>query len=222
MPHTLDVRCPLCGELAFFEFAEIVRIREKKDILFFQENDQFDYLLCKDSCGHSWHAAVYYAGLHGRTVDTIRELPEGYDRLDWAHSKFLYRGSGLDSGSITCPSCCLHRRYELQWLHNAFFQIEFKRDLLWAFNLETAIELRDYIMSSNRDRSDYKWRSFLMKIPKKFLLQGARDTVSKRLKKIITQYQNGSNSSVVARANKDVGQLHSKRLSSSVVPHFKR
>ena len=209
MPHTLDVRCLSCGEPAFFEFAEIVRIREKKDIPFFQENDQFDYLLCKDSCGHRWHAAVYFAGLHGRTVDTIRELPEGYERSDWAHSKYLYRGSGLDSGSVTCPSCCLHRRYDLQWPRNAFFQIEFKRELLWAFNLESAIELRDYITSPNRDRSGYKWRSFLMKIPKKFLLQGARDTVSKRLGKIIAQYQNGSNKSVVATADKPASSLRS-------------
>lgn len=193
MPHTLDVRCPSCSAPAFFEFAEIVRIREKKDVPFFQDSDQFDYLLCKDGCGHHWHGAVYYSGLHGRTVDTIRELPEGYERSDWAHSKYLYRGSGLDSGSISCLSCGAHRRHSLQWPDDAFFQIGFKREVLWAFNLESAIELRDYIVSPNRDRSGYKWRSFLMKIPKKFLLQGARDTVGKRLGKIIGQYQTGSN-----------------------------
>ena len=193
MPHTLDVRCPSCGESAFFEFAKVVRVREKKDVPFFQGNDQFDYLLCKDSCGHRWHAAVYYAGLHGRTVDTIRELPEGYERSDWAHSKNLYRGSGLDSGSVSCLRCGAHRRHDLQWPQDAFFQIEFKGEVLWAFNLESAIELRDYIASSNRDRGEYKWQSFLMKIPKKFLLQGARDTVSKRLGKIIAQYRNESN-----------------------------
>ena len=105
MPHTLDVRCPSCRKQAFFEFAEIVQIREKKDVPFFQESDQFDYLLCQDSCGHRWHAAVYYAGLHGRTVETIRELPEGYERSDWMHSKYLYRSPNLGSGSITCSSC---------------------------------------------------------------------------------------------------------------------
>lgn len=27
MPHTVDTRCPTCGEAAVFEFAEVVRIR---------------------------------------------------------------------------------------------------------------------------------------------------------------------------------------------------
>lgn len=207
MPHTLDVRCPSCSKPAFFEFAEIVRIREKKDVPFFQESDQFDYLLCKDSCGHRWHGAVYYAGLHGRTVETIRELPEGYSRTDWTHSKYLYRGSGLNSGSVSCPSCCHHMRHNLQWPQDAFFQIEFKGDLLWAFDVESVIELRDYIASLNRARDDYKWKSFLMKIPKKFLLQGSRDTIAKRLSKIIAQYQNGSNKgglNALTRANHHV------------------
>lgn len=189
MPHTLDVRCPSCGKPVCFEFAQVVQIREKKDIPFFQESNQFDYLLCKDSCGHHWHAAIYYAGLHGRTVDAIRELPEGYKRSDWAHSEYLYRRSGSDSGSISCLSCGVHRRHDLQWSHDAFFQIEFKGELLWAFNLESAIELRNYIASSSRDRTQYKWQSFLMKVPKKFLLQNARNTVSRRLGKIIAQYQ---------------------------------
>jgi hypothetical protein len=78
MPHTLDVKCSRCEQRAYFEFAELVRIKEKKDVQFFKDSDQFEYLLCQDSCGHRWHGALFFPGLHGRTVNTIRELPDGY------------------------------------------------------------------------------------------------------------------------------------------------
>ncbi len=32
MPHKVDINCPSCGELAVFEFAEVVRIKLKKDV----------------------------------------------------------------------------------------------------------------------------------------------------------------------------------------------
>ena len=193
MPHTLDVRCPSCGTKAFFEFAEAVRIREKKDVPFFQDNDQFDYLLCKDSCGHRWHAAIYYAGLHGRTVGSIGELPDGYSRSDWEHSKYLYRSAGSARGSVSCGSCHLRRKHELRWPEDAYFQIDYKSDVLWAFNDESASELRDFIASTDRKRDGYRWESFLMKIPTKFLRHGARDTIVKRLGKLIPPTHNGSN-----------------------------
>ncbi len=185
MPHTLDVRCPSCGGRAFFEFAEAVRIRERKDIAFFQESNQFDYLRCKDSCGHYWHAAIYYAGLHGRTVESIRELPDGYAKSEFAHSRYLYRSAGPRLGSISCDRCHLYQRHKLDWPKDAYFQIEYKDDVLWAFNAESAVELFHYITSTNRTRDHYKWEAFLMKVPTKFLRRGARKTITKRLEKLI-------------------------------------
>ncbi len=32
MPHVVDMRCPKCSGRACLEFAEIIRIRERKDI----------------------------------------------------------------------------------------------------------------------------------------------------------------------------------------------
>lgn len=32
MPHKVDINCPSCGERAVFEFAEVVRIKLKKDV----------------------------------------------------------------------------------------------------------------------------------------------------------------------------------------------
>lgn len=185
MPHVLDVRCPACAGDALFEFAEVVRIREKKDVPFFQDSDQFEYLLCTDSCGQRSHAAAYHAGLHGRTVESIRELPEGYSRTDWSHSPHLYRPHGSGRGSISCSTCHLHRPHMLEWPADALYQIDYRGDVLWAFHRESALELRDFIASEHRDRRNLKWQGFLLKIPGKFLHRGARETISRKLGKLL-------------------------------------
>src|ERR1700742_1929941 len=98
LPPALDVKCLRCGKRAYFEFAEVVTIREKKDVQFFKDSDKFDYLFSQGGGGNRWHAAFFYPGLHGRSVATIRELPDGYERSNWSHSKYLYRSSNFGVG----------------------------------------------------------------------------------------------------------------------------
>lgn len=188
MPHTLDIRCSRCKQRAYFEFAELVRIREKKDVQFFKDSDQFEYLLCQDSCGHKWHCALFFPGLHGRTVNMIRELPDGYSPSDWAHSKYLYRSSNIDIGdigSIDCDQCGQRQIHQLKWPQDAYYQIEYKGQILWAFNRETATELKEYILSKERDMAKFKWQAFLLHVPTIFLKQNARDEIVKRLEKLL-------------------------------------
>jgi hypothetical protein len=33
MPHSVSIKCPLCGSLAAYEFAEVVRIKKVVDFL---------------------------------------------------------------------------------------------------------------------------------------------------------------------------------------------
>jgi len=181
MPHILDVRCPHCGKKAYFEFSEIVRIREKKDVPFFQKSDQFEYRLMKDRCGHKWHAAIFHAGLHGRTVGSIRELPPDYMAEDWAHSEYLRANNGLDLGSIHCGFCHFRAVHTLKWPKDAYYQIDYKNETLWAFHEESARALRDFILAAHRDRSAFKWQNFLMHVPTVFLRHLARETVVRRL-----------------------------------------
>jgi hypothetical protein len=187
MPHIVDVRCHNCGSRALFEFAELVKISERKDVPFFQQGDQFEYLLCKDSCGHRWHGAAFFAGLHGRTVNSIRELPDGYQSSDWQHSRYLYRSSGLDIGSINCPTCHFRSKHTLKWPADAYYQVEYKGKVLWAFHEESARELLQFIVSPDRDRKKYKWCSFLMKVPTFFLKKGARLEVMKKLRRLLDE-----------------------------------
>lgn len=90
MPNEVDTRCPSCGSCAEFEFAEVVRIKLRKDINFFKESPFFDYGFFQNWEGQRWHGAIFYAGLHGGSVSVIRDLPDGYSPEDWKHSKYLY------------------------------------------------------------------------------------------------------------------------------------
>lgn len=186
MPHKVDINCPTCDEHAMFEFAEVVKITLKKDISFFEKNSLFDYSLFKDSCGHKWHGAIYYANLHGNSTDAIRDLPEGYEAEDWNHSKYLTRSHGTDLGAFCCNHCQTRQRYILQWPNDAFYSISYKGEALWAFNLESAFDLRDFIASKERETKKYKWASFLLHIPTLFKKQNARNNIVKQINRVLS------------------------------------
>jgi len=186
MPHKVDINCPSCGSHDEFEFAEVVKISLKKDVPFFECSDLFTYRLFKDSCGHRWHGAVYFAKMHGGSTAAIRDLPDGYESSNWNHSKYLYRNHGLDIGSFTCSSCNARRIHELSWPEEAFYSIAYKGQLLWAFNRNSGVDLRNFIQSSERKAKNHKWASFLLHIPTIFKKQNARDNVVKQLNKLLS------------------------------------
>jgi len=182
MPHKLDVRCPSCHHLAQFEFATIVRIRLKRDVDFFKESPLFDYKKLTDSCGHKWHAAIYYAGLHASSVSPINNLPNGYTPEDWQSSSCCYHNNN-EAGSIQCTQCNLRKKHQLNWEHDAYYKVSYKGKLLWAFNRDSANELKKYIDSNDRNIDNYRWRNFLLHIPSVFKKKAARDAVVKLLSK---------------------------------------
>lgn len=185
MPHKLDIRCPSCMELAVFEFCEVVKICLKKDVDFFINNKLFEYDIFQDSCGHKWHGAIYYAGLHGGSVSAISNLPEGYDATDWNHSRFLYRSHNQNLGSVCCTKCNLRKVHNLTWEDDAYYSITYKNQNLWAYHRESALELMRYIESKDRNLKDYRWSNFLLHIPSVFKKQSARKHVIKKLRKML-------------------------------------
>ncbi|MEJ7805000.1 MAG: hypothetical protein WKG03_03640, partial [Telluria sp.] len=168
MPHRLDVACPTCGQRAEFEFAEVVRISLKSDVAFFQKSCTFDYQTFQDSCGHLWHGALFFEGLHGSPGQAIHQLPPGYLAENWAHSKYLRSADSLRSGAIRCAHCCLRAKHQLAWPNDAYYAVAHRRQVLWAFYRESAVELLDYLSSTKRDVSKYRWASFLLHIPSIF------------------------------------------------------
>lgn len=184
MPHRVSIRCPNCGCLAEYEFAEVVRIKLTADVEYFQRNDAFEYQQFEDSNGSRWHGAVFYHGLRGSTLSVIRDLPEGYSPEDWGHNGYLLRNHGLDIGSVTCHSCGCRKKHSLNWPDEAYFQIDYKGKVLWAFDRESATVLLDHIRSGIRQR-DRKWKAFLLHVPSHFLKWKARDEVSSKLVKLL-------------------------------------
>jgi len=185
MPHRVSISCPNCGSLAEYEFAEVVRIKLAADVEYFQKSDVFEYQLFEDSNGSRWHGAVFYHGLRGRSSAAISDLPEGYRVEDWDHSPYLYRTHGIDVGAVVCGSCGYRKKHRLSWPDEAFFQVDYKGEVLWAFDRESATELLDHIRSEDRNRERAKWRAFLRHVPSHFLKKKARDDVSKKLRKLL-------------------------------------
>ena len=181
MPHRVAVRCPACASEATFEFAEVVRIRRKADIAYFQKSRLFEYAFFEGRWhGQSFHGAIFHAGLHGGTTAILRDLPEGYAPEDWNHSRTLVRSRPGDRGTIVCK-CGIRRKHALDWPGEAWFSVEYRRQGLWAFDRESATDLRDYVASTDREPKRFRWASFLLHVPSVFLAASARPTIVTRL-----------------------------------------
>ncbi|AKV01372.1 hypothetical protein AKJ09_08035 [Labilithrix luteola] len=57
--------------------------------------------------------------------------------------------------------------------------------MLWAFHRESAEYLRRFLASAARDHERYRWANFLLHVPDVFLSAKARETVVKRLDRIL-------------------------------------
>ncbi|MEP3890427.1 MAG: hypothetical protein ABJN69_08155 [Hellea sp.] len=179
--HVVAIACPSCGKEANFEFAEYVKVSLRKDIPYFQNSKFFEHRKVSNSDGQGVNLAFYFHKLHAHGFPAIDDLPEGYAVSDWAHYDHLYRSYKYDAGTVYCIPCGLRRKHQLVWPSEAYFQIDYKGHVLWAFNRRSAAELKDFIQSKERGRSQYEYRSFLLKLPPQFLAKSARNTVVKRL-----------------------------------------
>lgn len=185
MPHSVEVQCPACSGLASFEYAEVVKIRLRKDIPFFQQSKYFDYQQRVDSCGHIWHAAVFFHGLHLKDPCALKGLPEGYQASDWNHSQYLMQRRSSESGTLSCARCNSRKRDQIKWPADAWYQVSVKGQVLWAFHRASAAALRDYIASTARDPKLHAWSSFLLHIPQEFLASSVRSRVVKGLQRLL-------------------------------------
>lgn len=185
IPHRVDVLCPQCRQRAAFEFAEIVRIKLKRDVAFFQASSVFEYRQFQDSCGHLWHAALYFEGLHGSPEQAIHALPPGYAANDWAHSRYLRSRCDFPVGAIRCAHCQLRQKHALRWPDDAYYSLAHRGQVLWAYDRESAVELLEFLSSTTRKESRYRWTSFLRHVPTSFKTSRARDAVTRQLRKLL-------------------------------------
>lgn len=179
LPHKLNIQCPSCQRKASFEFAQLAKIQLRKDIEYFQQHSDFEYQRFQDSCGGYWNAAFYYPNL-SVDLQQIRDLPEAYDVQKWSVPY-----SSMNKGGVVCESCGCRQKHELNWPNDAYYVVMYRQQALWAFHLEAAIDLYDYLKEDLRDHKKYRHAFFLLHIPTIFKQKKARAHVTKQLQNLL-------------------------------------
>ena len=180
-PNKIAVICPHCGKEAEFEFAVSNLIRRREHVDWFKAHDAFTYVKAQSGGGGGYqHHAVFYPGLMPGRLSAIDDWPDGYGPEMWTPREPWVYYARARAGSVVCRACGHQSKTTLDWPNDAWFQILYRNQILWAFNRDMAVELLSYIADTNRTREGRKYRSFLMKVPSQFLTAKARDTVVKR------------------------------------------
>ncbi len=97
--------------------------------------------------------------------------------------------ASLDNeGVLVCKTCPSAQRYKLNWPEDAYFQITYKGQKLWAYNRAFAVSLLAYLESETRkktmvsDGGARATRPFLNSVPTLFQTAKARPIVVRALK----------------------------------------
>lgn len=192
MEADFQIKCPNCGELCEFTYAESIRIK-KKDASYFLKSKIFKI---EKTTGWS-ESRTYYYTLHYPYImpnlENIIDLPEKYTAENWRKriGHGIYR-THLNDGVAVCSLCNIRQKHVLKWPEDAYFQIDYKGQTLWAYNRTYALKLRDYIASNDRKKrhpnsTEYHifQDSFLRKIPEHFQSKKARTEIVKKIEKLI-------------------------------------
>jgi len=190
------IRCPSCSGAAKFAFATY-QIFQKKDYSYFSKSKNFEVFKGQHSHGSYYQAALYYPGL-GNSLENVTDLPDGYEANMWRHPYwYVTLPKELENtGAIRCSSCLIQKKHNLKWPEEAYFQINYKGQVLWAFDRKYALKLLSYIESKERKKrivgySGKPWNAiisqdwFLRHIPEHFQTAKARPEIVKKLKSIL-------------------------------------
>lgn len=178
LPCKIDVICPDSPARATYHRRQSAHLVHRASHDWFEKQPGFSverYFL------HGWkHAAIHWPGLTDRPFEDIEGMPEGITPADF---EAVTPGGYLptEPGTVICPSCRLRRRHSLAWPIDAWFQITYRSQTLWAYNDESFQALKGFIAAEHRHVSDWRPWPFLMRIPSVFLTAKARPEVLKRL-----------------------------------------
>lgn len=188
MNPPIVIKCPDCKLPVDFYFAAFKSV-PNKDIEYFKNSKNFTVVEKLPGHGGYYNVAFFYHGLRDN-LQNISDLPEGYWPEMWNRNYwFSCRVKGFEnSGSYRCAECATQRKYNLSWPNDAYYQINYRGNVLWAYDRHTAVRLFDYIRSHTRLKSPENsivqdW--FLRKIPEHFQSAKARDEITKKLGKLL-------------------------------------
>lgn len=156
----IEIRCPKCGKRAQF-------------------HEPFEFVSRpEDLRGRDFHK---WGGWM-----VIELFPSVYKWQPPKTSSQYLRGGGgtgggypvLEKGVFQCPACHGNGKHTLDWPHDAYWVWDIRGANLWAWSVDHARRILDYIGQTNRFRpASYDLRH----IPKEFLTAKVRALVVKRI-----------------------------------------
>ena len=188
-PEFISVICPKCEKYATFKKSVGVANIEKADRKYFENSKHFDTFYTKHY-GRYQYEVWYDAGL-SNPLDNIHDLPEGYSAGVFKRSKYLRPLPNFSRGVISCNNCTLRRRTNIDWPKQAYFKLDYRNNILWAYDRKMALAILEYlkdpsrkkVSQSIRNKTSYNW---LNNLPTVFQTKKATPHVIKKLEKLLS------------------------------------
>lgn len=178
-PKEISIVCPVCQKEALFQFASVFHVEKKQDRIFFETHPAFETTTVYDSYTYTHKfCVIFYPAL--KSNPELKNFLECHKSLDNSVSHLI-----KDKGVVFCPSCLIKRKHQLNWPQEAYYCIDYKGQLLWAFHRPAFVSIYDYIQAKIRDRHVAGHFIYLLHIPRHFLTQHARTEVSKKMRRLL-------------------------------------
>lgn len=99
---------------------------------------------------------------------------------------------GVFKGDVSCLNCGFSRRVTIHWHRDAYWKCEVKGETLWAWSLDHAKVMLDYIQSPQRNEKLYSgYFAALLHLPTHFKLAKNREATVQSLSRLISGKQLG-------------------------------
>ena len=98
------------------------------------------------------------------------------------------------SGAFKCKVSCLKCGYQsnstyIKWPEDAYWAFDVKGKVLWAWSIEHALAMRDYLASTDRREEEFGvYRAALMHLPKHFKLSKNRAVAVKSINNVVAKH----------------------------------
>jgi len=194
---TIIIRCPDCRSAAVCESANFIGI-SSADVGSMRLVKNIHVVETKGWTTHRpYYHAVHYPSI-APALENIKDLPEKYAAGKWDQGFNVARQSNLPECVVRCVECGFLKTHNLNWPEEAFFKVEYRGQILWAYDRAMALKILSYIESDDRKKriisknakgeDDYNYivqDYVLRKLPEHFQTTKARPEVSKKLRKIL-------------------------------------
>lgn len=178
-PTQMTIACPACRGPALFRRIRGLRLTSPEAIARLGALAHFQII----EDGHGLPIALYRYGLGAPLPENIPELtPAEARELSMTGPWPPHR----DEGSVVCETCGHRAAHRVNWPAEAFYQVEHRGEVLWAWNRGQAEALLRLAESPGmKPQEDRIHGDFLKRVPTGFFTAKARDAVARKLRRCL-------------------------------------